>query len=703
MSNHDLSRLLRPQSIAVVGGSWSRSVVEQCVRMQYQGDIWPVHPELNQVHGFKCYRTVDELPAVPDATFIGVNRHLTVDIVKKLALSDAGGAVCFASGFSEAAAEDEASVELQNQLLDAASGMPIIGPNCYGLINYLDGALLWPDQHGGKRVERGVAIITQSSNIAINMTMQRRGLPIAYVMTAGNQAKVSIADMAMALLDDERVTAIGLHIEGFGDIAGLQQLAEKARHCGIARGRHIGIVVIKAGKTEQSQTAMVSHTNSLSGTDAASSALIERLGFARLNSIPSFLESLKLLHVYGPLSANTIASMSCSGGEASLMADAIAERNLVYPQLGTEQKTALRAALGPMVALANPLDYHTYIWGDLPAMTATFTAMLQSPAAMTFLVIDFPRTDVCEDDGWWIAVDALIAARDKTGAPVALLATLPENLPEEVCERLMQNNVCAFGGVEEALDAVVACSLIGQASRDNVSGNQSNTPPPAILQSNVALHNATALTEFQSKCLLQKAGLPVASAVEVATVEDAVTATADTGYPLVLKVSGVAHKTEQNGVVLNVKTEDELREHATRLLQHSDRLLVEPFYQNVVAELLVGIVREPDGLFKLTIGSGGVLTELIRDTTCMLLPVTEEQLLLQLENLRITNVLRGYRGQPGADLASIVQTVIKLCEWLESNCDTIAEVEINPLLCLQDKAVVVDALITSSELLSKEV
>ena len=125
------------------------------------------------------------------------------------------------------------------------------------------------------------------------------------------------------------------------------------------------------------------------------------------------------------------------------MADALGARDLTYPALSTEQKTALREALGPMVALANPLDYHTYIWGDLEAMTATFTAMLQTPAAMTFLVIDFPRTDVCEDEGWWLAVDAVIAARDATGATVALLATLPENLPEEVCERLMQHNICA--------------------------------------------------------------------------------------------------------------------------------------------------------------------------------------------------------------------------------------------------------------------
>jgi len=131
--------------------------------------------------------------------------------------------------------------------------------------------------------------------------------------------------------------------------------------------------------------------------------------------------------------------------------------------------------------------------------------------------------------------------------------------------------------------------------------------------------------------------------------------------------------------------------------------LIEPFYQNVIAELLVGIVREPDGLFKLTIGSGGVLTELMQDTTSMLLPVSEEQLLLQINKLKIAKVLHGYRGQAGGNLPSIVQAVIKLCDWLESNQDVIAEVEINPLLCLEDKAVVADALITSAELLPQQV
>ena len=678
-TDNRLDRLLRPASIAVIGGSWGRSVLEQCVRMQYGGELWPVHPKLEQVQGYRCYKSVDELPSAPDATFIGVNRQLTIEMVKQLADAGAGGAVCFASGFSEASAEDDTASDLQQRLIEASGDMPIIGPNCYGLINYLDGALLWPDQHGGKRTQSGVAIITQSSNIAINMTMQRRGLPIAYVMTAGNQAKISIADMAMALLDDERVTAIGLHIEGFGDFTGLQQLAERARE------RNIGVVVIKAGRSEQSQTAMISHTNSLSGTDASASALIERLGFSRVYSIPSFLESLKLLHTCGPLQGNTIASMSCSGGEASLMADAIGDRPLNYPTLSDKQQHDLRAALGPMVALANPLDYHTYIWNDRDALTSTFTAMLQTPATMTFLVIDFPRKDICDDDSWWVALHALIAARDATGASVAVLATLPENLPESVSDFLMEKGVPSLAGVEEALDAVVAASV----ATDYVK----QTP---LLYSPVVLQDTCVLSEFQSKSLLREAGLPVATAIQVTSVAEALEAAHTVGYPLVIKVSGVAHKTEQSGVVLNVQTDDSLSHHAKRLFGMSDTLLLEPYFQGTVTEMLLGVVREPDGLFKLTIGSGGVLTEVMQDTVSLLLPVSKPQLQNAIAKLRIARLLNGYRGQPAAHIPSIISTILGLCQWVESHAEYLAEVEINPLLCLESKSIVADALITSS-------
>ena len=222
MASHKLDRLLRPKTIAVFGGLQAAEVIKQSQKMGFSGEIWPVHPKHDEICGLKVYRSVADLPGSPDAAFVGVNRFLTLDIVRDLREAGAGVAVCYASGFLEAGADDADGARLQEELVEAAGDMPIIGPNCYGLINYCDGALLWPDQHGGRRLgpdERGVAIITQSSNIAINMTMQTRGLPIAHVMTAGNQAQTGLPDMAIALLEDERVTALGLHIEAFQSAA----------------------------------------------------------------------------------------------------------------------------------------------------------------------------------------------------------------------------------------------------------------------------------------------------------------------------------------------------------------------------------------------------------------------------------------------------------------------------------------------------
>ena len=194
-------RLLRPKSIAVFGGGVAEELVRQCDRMGYGGEIWPVHPKKENVLGRRVYRTVEDLPGSPDAAYVGVNRNLTIDIVRGLATRDAGGAICYATGFTEAGEEGS---ELEKQLLDAAGEMPLVGPNCYGLLNYVDGALLWPDQQGGRRVETGVAIVSMSSNVAFNLSMQRRGLPIAYMMSLGNQLKFKLEDAIMFARQDGR-------------------------------------------------------------------------------------------------------------------------------------------------------------------------------------------------------------------------------------------------------------------------------------------------------------------------------------------------------------------------------------------------------------------------------------------------------------------------------------------------------------------
>ena len=228
----NLHRLFSPQTVAVIGGGiWGRSVIQQCQKLGFDGMLYAVHPKVKAIAGVPAYRSVADLPVVPDATFIAVNRDATIDIVHQLSKRGAGGAVCFASGFLEAEEENAEGAALQEALINAAGDMPIIGPNCYGFVNYLDRFCLWPDQHGGRPVERGVAIVTQSSNIMINLTMQQRGLPIAFALTAGNQAQTSLADLGRAVLDDPRVTALGLHIEGIGELADFEDLARYASAC----------------------------------------------------------------------------------------------------------------------------------------------------------------------------------------------------------------------------------------------------------------------------------------------------------------------------------------------------------------------------------------------------------------------------------------------------------------------------------------
>ena len=368
----------------------------------------------------------------------------------------AGGATCFASGFSESEAEGTGGANLQRALVEAAGGMPILGPNCYGMLNYLDNVTLWPDQHGGLPVETGVAIIAQSSNIAINMTMQARVLPIAYVVAAGNQAQTGVAEIAEALLADDRVTAIGLYLEGFGDIRALEGFAARAAEKGKP------VVALKIGRSEKAQAATMTHTASLAGGAAASSALLARLGFVETGSIGVFLETLKLMHAFGPLPGNAICSVSCSGGEASLMSDMAEASAIGYRDFSAAQVKALKEELGPIVTIANPLDYHTFIWGDTERMTRVFSAVLADDFDLTVFVLDLPRADRCDPASYQCAVDAIIAAQAVTGARVAVLTSLPENLSEPVSSTFLEAGILPLHGMEEGLVAIDAAIRAGR-------------------------------------------------------------------------------------------------------------------------------------------------------------------------------------------------------------------------------------------------
>lgn len=657
----DLSRLLRPRSIAVLGSGWAENVVQQCERIGFGGDIWPVHPTRKTIGGRPCFASLSDLPAPPDASFVGVNRHATLDVVHELAAMKAGGAICFASGWAETGDAD-----LQADLVAKAGEMAILGPNCYGLLNMLDGAVIWPDQHGGRACDTGVAILSQSSNIAINLSMQARGLPIAYVGCLGNAAQIGMAELARAFLADDRVTALGIYAEGFGDAPALAALAQEAR----AQGK--GIVVIKSGKSAASASAAASHTAALSGAQAASSAFMARAGIGEVDTPAELIETLKILHVHGPLAGRRICSLSCSGGEAGLVGDLSQRTNLTFPPLSDTQKAALFPVLGSLVTLSNPLDYHTFIWGDLEKTTHVFTETLRPYDAGMYL-IDPPRGDLCDPGSFDPALQAIALAGAATGKPAFPVASLPENFDETWMAQSMAQGVVPLCGIETALKAIEAAST---------PATDDWAPLPAAHPRKTQM-----IDEAAGKAELAQIAIRVPRGLRCATLADAPQHMHDLTPPFALKGLGFAHKTENGAVRLGLET----------LVGEPDiagasGYLIEEMVTNSIAEMIIGMRRDPVYGATVMLGFGGTQAELLGDTQTLVLPVSEPDIRAALARLRLFPLLTGYRGRRHADIDAIVQTVMILQSHLRAT-PAIEEIEINPLMVLAQGAVAVDVLI----------
>ena len=692
LRRRNLTRLLNPRRVAVIGGREAATVVRQCRAAGYTGEIWPVNPARGEMEGVPCYRSVAELPGAPDVAFIAVPRGTTVEVVRELAARGAGGCVCYAAGFAEVGPE---GAQLQRELVAAAGATALVGPNCFGLLNYLDGAALWPDQHGGEAVERGVAIVTQSGNMGINLTMQERSLPIAYMISIGNQAALGFADYMAALVEDERVSAIGLYIEGLTDVAAF------ARAAALALERGVPIVAIKSGNTEVGARAALSHTSALTGTEALYDALFRRLGIARVGSLHAFLETLKFLTVAGPLEGRRLGLMSCSGGEASMFADLATAHGFTLPPLEKAQAEALRAQLPDFTVVSNPLDYNTAIWGDRAALERCFTTMLSGDFDFSLLVFDYPRPGVAGIEVWDDALDAFLAAVETTGARSAVMSTISELLPRAVRERLAARGIAPLQGLEEAVIALAAAARFAEARRrlgclDSASDLSLVPPhpePPSV----------RILSEWDAKQRLAGHGLSVPEG-RLATPAEAPAAAEALGFPVAVKgvVPGLAHKSDLDALRLNLGDPEAVAEAAQEIQAQmpqtpgSDPLvLVERMVEGAVAELIVGVAADAQFGLALVVGSGGTLVELAADSRTLLLPVTRAEVAEALDSLKIAKLIAGYRGRPEGDREAAIDAVLAIADYAESRRGALVELDVNPLMVLPRGrgAVVADALI----------
>jgi acetyl-CoA synthetase len=669
-----LDRLFSPRSIAFIGGRQAELAIEQCDHLGFNGEIWPVNPSRNELAGRRTYRSIADLPAPPDAALVAVNRHQTVEVVAALAELGGGGAVCYASGFAEV---DDEGRRLQELLVAAA--IPVIGPNCYGIINAKLGAALWPDVQGCRRFEggRGAAIITQSGNIALNLTMNTRGLRFTHVISIGNQAGVTIEDCIEYLAHDPDVAVIGIHAESIVDPIRFGAAAITAH------AEQTPLVMLKTGRSATAAHIAGSHTAAVAKPAHVYNALFDRYGVIQVDSVDQMAATLGFLVTAGRPAGNRVVSLSCSGGEASLVADTAARHGVGFAEFTPDQTARLRATLSDLVTITNPLDYQTFIWGDQARLTECFTAALDGPADAALLVLDWPTSG--DSTSWLPTLHAIVEAHMRSATPTVVAATLAENMPAPAREHLQRAGIAVAHSLDEAFAALAAAALAGRWLAD---------PPPRIHQPPGSAHHATTtLSEADAKQLLKSSGVDVPAGRRASP---PVLGAGGLRFPIVAKASGVAHKTDAGGVILGIADEVALQNAVAALADLSEEILLEEQITDAVAELLLTVRREPPIGTVLVVGSGGTLVELLGDTATALLPLTTEEIHDLLAKLKIGHLIAGHRGRPAANLAAIADTVGNLTELMTLR-DDIVEIEINPLLATPTAAVAVDALITLGE------
>ncbi|MGH8254271.1 MAG: acetate--CoA ligase family protein [Steroidobacteraceae bacterium] len=682
----DVHRLLRPRTVALIGGSWADAVAAGNSAIGYRGQIWRVHPTRESSADCRYYRSVDELPGSPDQAFIAVPAAEAIGVAAALERRQAGGFVCFASGFSELGTE--AGRALTQALTAAAPSVPFFGPNCYGIVNYFDRCALLPDQVVGAPLERGVALICQSGTIGLTLTFNGRSLPIGYLFTVGNQTRLAVEDLIELLCIDERVSAFGLYVEG------IQDLERFARAAELARKANKPIALVKTGRTEVAARTAQSHTGALTGADTLFDAFCSQAGIARCETLASLCETLKLLHAGGPLRGRRVLVMGFSGGDIAMTADVARHTGLAFPAFDAQRTNRLRKILGERVTIGNPFDVHTYAWFDLPRLRSLFDTTLACDIDAVALMLDCPP-DSADTTAFTNVISEFIAATGVPGAARgALLASLPETIPAAVRTQCLRAGVAPLQGQREALEALDLAGAMGEAWLKGAPLQLQRTTAGSVSPSMPGAPRL--LSEFEAKSVLKAFNVPVPRSRQVPAGEAAAAAAA-IGFPVVMKAAdpAIAHKSDVGGVILNIRSEAEAAAAAQRLQAISGTVLVEEMIVDAVAEILVGVIVDPQFGVSLVLGAGGVLTELLHESISLLPPFTPAVVLSALQRLKVHRLLSGFRGKPAGDIPALVDAILAVTRYAAAERDCLRELDINPMIVRPagNGVVAVDALV----------
>jgi len=679
-----ISRLMRPQRVAVIGASaditkTAGRPVAYLLKHGFSGEVYPVNPRATEICGLPCYPDIASLPSVPDVGIVLLGAERAQQAVKELAQIGCAAAIVLASGYTEVGEE---GARRQAELLQAAGAMRILGPNTIGLVNITDRIVL--SASGALEMDHfpsgAISLVSQSGGILGSLLSRAsaRGIGLAKMISTSNEVDLELADFIDWLVDDEATRVIALYVETVRDTNKFRAAALRAAQAGKP------IVAFKIGRSEAGAKAAISHTGALAGSDRMYDALFEQAGILRAQRFDELLDMPVALATARTLHGNRVAILTSTGGAGTLVSDALGVSGFETPPPDAQTAAKLRALQqGDHAALdRNPIDV-TLAGLQPELLKGAISAVLSSPTYDALVVI-VGASALAMPELMSNAIKSCMSLSDKP-----ILAYISPHAPN-IGSLLTQGGVPAFSAPESCSAALEAML---HASQTKTSAHM--TPATHALQSSViGLWPSGSLNEEQAKRLFSSFGITSVRETVVTTAEQAQAALVTLGERAVLKIlsSEILHKSEMGGVAVNV-TQAAI---SARLLQMTqdvrERSGVTPqtfLVQEMISggvEIILGMHRDVLGV-AILLGMGGVTAELLQDTTLRLLPssggLSAQTAREMVMSLKTWPLLDGYRGRPKADVEALVKAIVAFSEMVATFGERLLEAEINPLFVLE--------------------
>ena len=677
----ELQKLIAPQSIAVLGASPRASSFGLRTLENlglFRGPVYPVNSRYEDIGGRVCYPSLAALPAKPDCVVLVVPREAVEDSVKEAAAAGAGSVIVYASGYGEMGRAESGAAQRRLADIARAARMPLLGPNCMGIVNHSLGAGMTfiPEYVNMPRRVGPIAYVSQSGALGYCLAQAaERGLGYRYFFSAGNSADVDVADFINAMAEDDDVRAIACLFEGVPSAARLLLAGERARIAGKP------VIVYKLGTSEDGAAAARSHTGSMAGSAAAFRALFERAGFVTVDHYEALVEYAKFFAAAGKPLARGAAVVSGSGGAGVVAADMAERHGVPMPQPAEQTVAALRSVVPEFGAARNPCDPT----GQVLSVPESYNKCCQA---------------LLDDSQYGVLLCAMsVSSRETGNKRAADIARLARSQPKPICvawvsEWLQGPGSDAYDADERvgffrSMDRCYAAIAAWQgwhAERPGVEPRLSTRVSPLSFTKKI-------LGEREAKTVLGRYGIKSAPERRARNADEAVRAAEELGYPVVLKADGdIEHKTEAGAVRLDLRDAGALRAACAAMSVAKEGFLVQPMLKGGV-ELVVGVRRDAQVGPVLLVGMGGVLVEILRDTVLALAPVGRPEARRMLERLRGFKLLQGYRGAPPVDLDATCEAIARISEFAVDHADRVEEIDVNPLLARPDGALALDALI----------